>query len=69
MKEKNHNNIICSFCGISQAKADILIEGNDAYICNNCITKSNDVISESKDNKNACNDIDIKNILEKMLEE
>ena len=36
----SNNNILCSFCGANQAKVDILIEGESAYICNNCIIKS-----------------------------
>ena len=45
------NNILCSFCGANQSKVDILIEGESAYICNNCIIKSFNVISESKYDK------------------
>ena len=45
MKE---NNINCSFCGLSQEKAEILIEGENAYICENCISKSYSVVNESK---------------------
>ena len=47
----SNNNILCSFCGANQAKVDILIEGESAYICNNCIIKSYNVISESKYDK------------------
>ena len=47
----SNNNILCSFCGANQAKVDILIEGESAYICNNCIIKSFNVISESKYDK------------------
>ena len=46
-----NNNILCSFCGANQVKVDILIEGDSAYICNNCIIKSYNVISESKYDK------------------
>ena len=45
------DNILCSFCGTNQTKVDILIEGDSAYICDNCIVKSYTVISESKFDK------------------
>ena len=44
---KNSNIINCSFCGVNQSKAEMLIEGNDAYICKNCIIKSYSVIGEA----------------------
>ena len=47
----SNDNILCSFCGANQVKVDILIEGESAYICNNCIIKSYNVISESKYDK------------------
>ena len=31
--------ILCSFCGAKQQQVDILVEGESAYICNNCIMK------------------------------
>ena len=40
--------ILCSFCGSKQEQVDILIEGESAYICNNCIMKSYTVVNESK---------------------
>ena len=43
--------ILCSFCGSKQEQVDILIEGDSAYICNNCILKSHAVINESKIDK------------------
>ena len=46
----SNDNIVCSFCGANQTKVDILIEGVNAYICNNCIIKSYDVVEESKYN-------------------
>tara|TARA_B110000263_G_C15286554_1_gene501093 strand:+ start:685 stop:1911 length:1227 start_codon:yes stop_codon:yes gene_type:complete len=50
--------ILCSFCGSDQTKVDILIEGDSAYICNNCIIKSHSVINESKsDNNDLINNI------------
>ena len=40
--------ILCSFCGSKQEQVDVLIEGDSAYICNNCIMKSYTVVNESK---------------------
>ena len=67
----SNDNILCSFCGANQAKVDILIEGESAYICNNCIIKSYNVISESKyDKETFSQDIrphTIKNKLDKYI--
>ena len=65
------DNILCSFCGANQVKVDVLIEGESAYICNNCIIKSYNVISESKNDKETlAEDIrpqTIKNKLDKFI--
>ena len=65
------DNILCSFCGANQVKVDVLIEGESAYICNNCIIKSYNVISESKNDKETlAQDIrpqTIKNKLDKFI--
>tara|TARA_Y100000996_G_scaffold392551_1_gene355414 strand:+ start:1896 stop:3110 length:1215 start_codon:yes stop_codon:yes gene_type:complete len=54
----NEEKILCSFCGSKQEQVDILIEGDSAYICNNCILKSYTVVNDSKvENNDPIDDI------------
>ena len=72
MKKTNKEDIFCSFCESSQDDINLLIEGNEAYICDLCIVKASDVISDDK-NKNEKNifnilkPADIKNKLDKYI--
>ncbi len=63
--------IVCSFCGSEQEQVDILIEGDSAYICNNCILKSYTVVNDSKnDNHDLIDNIkpqELKNELDKYV--
>jgi len=67
----DNNKILCSFCGSQQDQVDVLIEGDSAYICNNCILKSYKVVNESKtENKDLINNIKpqaLKNELDKYI--
>ena len=67
----NEEKILCSFCGSKQEQVDILIEGDSAYICNNCILKSYTVVNDSKvDNQDLIDDIkpqELKNELDKFV--
>ena len=72
MKKTNKEEIFCSFCESSQDDINLLIEGNEVYICDLCIVKASDVISDDK-NKNEKNifnilkPADIKNKLDKYI--
>ena len=72
MKRTNKEEIFCSFCESSQDDINLLIEGNEVYICDLCIVKASDVISEdkSKNDKNIFNILkpsEIKNELDKYI--
>ena len=72
MKKTNKEEIFCSFCESPQDDINLLIEGNEVYICDLCIVKASDVISEdkSKNDKNIFNTLkpsDIKNELDKYI--
>ena len=43
--------IQCSFCGKDAKHIETLIEGNNAYICADCIVLSSEVIHEKKQEK------------------
>ena len=41
--------ISCSFCGNLQSDVELLIEGDNAHICNLCIDKSKSIIQDNLD--------------------
>ena len=43
------SNLSCSFCGSSEKDVNFLIEGDDAYICDICIDKANEIVVEKLD--------------------
>ena len=43
------NNLLCSFCGSSEKDVNFLIEGDEAYICDICIDKANEIVVEKLD--------------------
>ena len=45
-KYANRNNICCSFCGRSQGQVARLIEGHDAYICEECVSLCNSILKD-----------------------
>ena len=36
----------CSFCGRSREEAELLIAGQDAFICNQCASRANQIVQE-----------------------
>ena len=34
---KNEDSVRCSFCGKTEKQVRLLIEGNNAYICSDCV--------------------------------
>ena len=73
MNEKiNKNKLICSFCGTTEKDVNFLIEGEDAYICDICIEKANEIVIEkltalSKNDKNNEKPEQIKSTLDKYI--
>ena len=45
--------LLCSFCGKSQAEVKKLIAGPGVYICDECIELCNDIIAEEYDKDDA----------------
>ena len=45
-KNKIKNNLSCSFCGSSEKDVNFLIEGDNAFICDICIDKANEIVIE-----------------------
>ncbi len=58
MKQDERNTVKCSFCGKTQDQVKRLIAGpNDIYICNECISLCETIISEEMENEAASGDI------------
>ena len=47
--DKMKSNLSCSFCGSSEKDVNFLIEGDEAYICDICIDKANEIVVEKLD--------------------
>ena len=47
MKETKNKELICSFCGSNECDVRFLVEGENAYICELCIDKANQIVTES----------------------
>ena len=45
-KNKNNDNLICSFCGSNESDVNFLVEGDNAFICDVCIDKANEIVIE-----------------------
>ena len=38
--------LICSFCGKSRFEVELLIKGNDAFICDECVNLCQEIVAE-----------------------
>mgnify|MGYP001175909914 CR=1 FL=1 len=45
-KKIENNNLICSFCGTTEKDVNFLVEGENAFICDICIDKANEIVIE-----------------------
>ena len=71
-KKINNNNLICSFCAAAEKDVNFLVEGQDAFICDICIDKANEIVIEkltalSKDDQNNEKPEEIKLTLDKYI--
>ena len=48
MKNLDNKKLICSFCGANESDVRFLVEGESAYICEECIDKANQIVSDTK---------------------
>ena len=39
--------LVCSFCGTPEEDVDFLVEGDDAFICDTCVKKANEIVKEN----------------------
>lgn len=43
---KSAKEVTCSFCGLRKSETLMLIAGNDAHICDRCVTQANEILAE-----------------------
>ena len=53
MKKTSKKKLECSFCNSTQQDVKLLIEGNNCYICNYCVEKSNQILLDSQYTNNS----------------
>ena len=39
--------LVCSFCNTVEGQVDFLVEGENAYICDNCVARASDIVKEN----------------------
>jgi len=47
MKETKNKKLVCSFCSSNECDVRFLVEGENAYICELCIEKASQIVSDS----------------------
>ncbi|MFW6414681.1 MAG: ATP-dependent Clp protease ATP-binding subunit ClpX [Thermodesulfobacteriota bacterium] len=47
-EDQEHNELCCTFCGKTQDKVQRLIAGPDVYICDECVSLCNDILTQDK---------------------
>ena len=70
LKNKKDNILTCSFCGSNESDVNFLVEGDNAFICDICIDKANEIVIEklaavSKEDKGSQIPEEIKLMLDK----
>ena len=53
-------NLICSFCSLSELDVDFLVEGEGVYICDKCVVKASAIVKENFKKTNFNNDVSSK---------
>ncbi len=48
MKNSDNKKLLCSFCGANESDVRFLVEGEGAYICEECIDKANQIVNDTK---------------------
>ena len=38
----------CSFCGTHEKDVEVLVEGQDVYICDKCVISADEIVKENK---------------------
>ena len=46
----SEENLSCSFCGLSKLQTKVLVAGQDAHICDQCIEQAFSILNHQKEN-------------------
>jgi len=60
-------NLSCSFCGLSKLQTKVLVAGQDAHICDQCIEQAFSILNHQKDNDQITNESEIQNLNPKKI--
>ena len=60
-------NLSCSFCGLSKLQTKVLVAGQDAHICDQCIEQAFSILNHQKENDQITNESEIQNLNPKKI--
>ena len=63
----SEENLSCSFCGLSKLQTKVLVAGQDAHICDQCIEQAFSILSHQKTSEDLTTSSDITNLSPKKI--
>ena len=60
-------NLSCSFCGLSKLQTKVLVAGQDAHICDQCIEQAFSILNHQKENDNILTSSEIQDLNPKKI--
>ena len=63
----SEENLSCSFCGLSKLQTKVLVAGQDAHICDQCIEQAFSILNHQKENDQITNESEIQNLNPKKI--
>jgi len=63
----SEENLSCSFCGLSKLQTKVLVAGQDAHICDQCIEQAFSILNHQKENDNILTSSEIQDLNPKKI--
>ena len=63
----SEENLSCSFCGLSKLQTKVLVAGQDAHICDQCIEQAFSILNHQKENDQITTSSDIRDLNPKKI--
>ena len=63
----SEENLSCSFCGLSKLQTKVLVAGQDAHICDQCIEQAFSILNHQKENDQITTSSDIQDLNPKKI--
>ena len=63
----SEDNLSCSFCGLSKLQTKVLVAGQDAHICDQCIEQAFSILNHQKENDQITTSSDIRDLNPKKI--